>query len=326
MKVLYVDALAAPNAKANVAGMTKAYRKLATVHTFDYRSIAKKHGADQMNQRLVSLAAAFKPDFIHLGKCESIKGWAISRIKKTRPKTKVIHFFGDYRNKVIPWVVDIGRACDRTVMQINGGPLVKAYEAAGCKRVAYWPAGTDPDIYRPQPAVAKNLNIVFMGTLGNPKVFPWYRGRRDLVVALTKNNVINVFGGGWNKVKHPRVRHHKYVGSSGFSDACSRATIALGYGAADVPGYTSWPRVLNSMVCGCFFLTRHFTGLEKTFKRGVHLDWFGSIPEAVKKVDYYQTHAKKRETIAKQGREEVLRAHTWDHRIRTMLRYAGFKP
>lgn len=164
-----------------------------------------------------------------------------------------------------------------------------------------------------------------MGTLGSPKVFPWYRGRRDLVVALAESSVINVFGSGWERVKHPRIRRHKYVGSEGFCKACSHAIIALGYGATDVPGYTSWPRVLNSMACGCFFLTRYFTGLERTFKRGVHLDWFKSIPEAVEKVRYYSTHAKERKQIARQGRKEVLRTHTWDHRIKRMLSYAGFK-
>lgn len=329
MKVLYVDALAAPNAKANIAGMVNAYRKLAAVQTFDYRSpIGRrptKEKIKRMNDKLVAVATAFKPNFIHLGKCESVEGWAISAIKKALPNTKVIHFFGDYRAEVIPWVVHIGRACDRTVMQIDGGPLVRAYEKAGCKRIGYWPAGVDPMIYTPQPVPSKDLNIVFMGTLGNLRAFPWYRGRRDLVAALAKSNVINVFGRGWEGVKHPHIHHHKYVGATGFSNACSRATVALGYGATDVPGYTSWPRVLNSMACGCFFLTRYFAGLEKTFRCGVHLDWFKSIPEAVEKVNYYSTHAEERERIAKQGREEVLRAHTWDHRIKSMLSYAGFE-
>jgi spore maturation protein CgeB len=324
MKVLYVDALKAPNGIANVTGMTKAYGKVAKVCTFDYRSLARRHGRNRMNESLVQVAIEFKPDFVHLGKCESVQGGTIVAIKKALPKVKVIHFYGDFRLRVVSWVVNIGRACDRTVMQIDGGPLVKAYETAGCHNIGYWPAGTDPEIYGPRKAKTRNLSIVFMGQLGSPQVFPWYTGRRELVEALAERYRVNVFGEGWDKVEHRQVSHHRYVGSEGFSKACSQAEIALGYGAADVPGYTSWPRVLNSMVCGVFFLTRYFPGLEKIFERSVHLDWFESIPEAVDKVEYYQSHPGERDRIGQQGRQEVLKNHTWDERIGRMLKFAGF--
>lgn len=326
MKVLYVDALTAPNAVANVLGMTRAYSRVAEVETFDYRRMARRYNPTRMNDMLIQAATKFCPDFIHLGKCESVKDWAIARIKQNLPRVKVIHFYGDLRMGVVPWVVDIGRACDRTVMQIDGGSLVKAYENAGCKNIGYWPAGTDPEIYGPRKVKDRDLAVVFMGTLGSPRTFEWYDGRRKLVETLANaGNSVHVFGGGWDKVKHPRVHCYRYVGSDGFSQACSRSQIALGYSAKDVPGYTSWPRVLNSMVCGTFYLTRYFVGLEKTFQRGVHLDWFKSIPEAVEKVHYYLNHEDERDRIARAGRAEVLRNHTWDKRIKLMLSYAGFK-
>jgi len=326
MKVLYVDALKAPNAIANVAGMTKAYSKVAQVCTFDYRSLAKQRGRNWMNKNLVQAATEFRPDFIHLGKCESVKGQTVMAIKKTLPNVKVIHFYGDLRMNVVPWVVDIGRACDRTVMQIDGGSLVRRYEKVGCKNIGYWPAGTDPEIYGPRRVKKRDLAVVFMGTLGNPRRFEWYDGRRELVETLANDGIhVHVFGGGWEELGRGRVSHHRYVGSEGFSHACSRTQIALGYSAADVPGYTSWPRVLNSMICSCFFLTRYFVGLEAIFERGVHLDWFESIPEAIKKVHYYLSHGDERNRIAQAGRVEVLRNHTWDRRIELMLSYAGLK-
>jgi len=325
MRILYVDTLSAKNALANVAGMQKAYSKVSTVKAWDFRATAKIRGEKGMNQKLVETARQFEPDFIHLGKCESVRGWAITQIKQSLPGVKVIHFYGDLRMDVVPWVVDIGRACDRTVMQIDGGSLVRQYEAAGCKNIGYWPAGTDPDIYGPRKVRQKDMPIVFMGTLGNPKTFEWYGGRRELVEAIANNgNDVHVFGGGWDKVKHAKVYHHKYVGSDGFSQACSRSQIALGYSAKDIPGYTSWPRVLNSMICETMYLTRYFTGLERIFKDGLHLDWFESIPEAVEKVEFWLSRPGWRNKVAREGRQEVLRAHLWDHRIAKMLEYAGF--
>jgi spore maturation protein CgeB len=115
------------------------------------------------------------------------------------------------------------------------------------------------------------------------------------------------------------------VGSDGFSEACSKAKVALGYGTDKEPCYTSWPRLVNTMVCGCFFLTRWFPKIDRIFKNRTHLVWFKSIDEAVELTKYYITHDEKREKIAQAGRQEVLAKHTWDHRIARMLEYAGFR-
>jgi len=327
LRVLYVDALQAPNAQANVYGMTSAYKRVATVDTFDYRTCAAQHGKQIMNDALIGAARRFKPDFIHLGKCESVTGAGLEAIRKLIPDVIIIHFFGDYRDQVIPWVADIGRAADRTVMQIDRGPLVEAYEKAGCKNIAFWPAGTDASLYAPTDA-PKDYDAIFMGTLGRgPDRFPWYDGREQLAGALADANVrLHVFGNGWDAMaRHKNITHHKYVGSKGFSDACSRAKVALGYGTEKVPSYTSWPRVLNTMACGCFFITRWFPNIDQIFTNKKHLVWFRFIKQAVNMTKHYIVNDEARERIAQAGRQEVLANHTWDNRIARMLEYAGLR-
>lgn len=327
LRVLYVDALEAPNAKANVHGMTSAYRRVAKVETFDYRTCAKRHGQETMNRAIAEAAGRFQPHFVHLGKCESVTGAGMVAIREKVAGVVVIHFFGDYRDHVIPWVVDIGRQVDRTVMQIDGGSLIRAYEQAGCKNIGFWPAGTDPDLYAPV-ATGKEFDVVFMGTLGHgPGRFPWYAGREQLAQALSEAGIdLHVFGNGWNDLsRKPNITHHRYVGSAGFSEACSKAKVALGYGTDKEPGYTSWPRLVNTMVCECFYLTRWFPGIERIFENHTHLVWFTSIDEAVELTKYYISHDAEREEIAQNGRQEVLANHTWDNRIARMLGYAGFR-
>jgi hypothetical protein len=327
LRVLYVDALEAPNAKANVHGMVSAYRRVAEVDVFDYRTRARQYGQETMNRAMAETAGRFQPHFVHLGKCESVTGAGVTAIRRAVPGVVIIHFFGDYRDHVIPWVVNIGRQVDRTVMQIDGGALVKAYEQAGCKNVGYWPAGTDSSLYSPI-AVGKEYDVVFMGTLGHgPGRFPWYEGRERLATAIASAGVhLHVFGSGWAELaKRPNITHHRYVGSKGFSEACSKAKVALAYSTDRVPGYTSWPRVLNTMACECFMLTRWFPKIDDIFENYKHLAWFKSIREAVELTRHYIEHEGERYRIAAEGRCEVLARHTWDHRIARMLEYAGFK-
>lgn len=116
--------------------------------------------------------------------------------------------------------------------------------------------------------------------------------------------------------------NHKWVQNEGFSEACSRASISLGYGTDKVPGYTSWPRMVNSMAAGCLYLTRHFPGLAQFFKHKKHLLEFNTIPEAVELAKWALEHENERARIVQAGRNEVVQAHTWDVRIAWMLDYA----
>lgn len=70
------------------------------------------------------------------------------------------------------------------------------------------------------------------------------------------------------------------------------------------------------------YLTRYFPGLEQVFKHKQHLLWFTSIEEAVDLARWALENETERAKIAQAGREEVLRAHTWDVRIARMLEYA----
>ena len=127
----------------------------------------------------------------------------------------------------------------------------------------------------------------------------------------------------WKRVVGMKNVHlHDFVDQDRFASSVSKAKIALGYNADTVRMYTSWRRPLNSMASGCFFLTRYFAGLESVFTR-VNLAWFTSIEQAVKLARFYLAHDERREAIAQAGRKEVLRAHTWDHRIEQMLMSYG---
>jgi len=320
MKVLYVDALANPPSWANTKGIIAAYRRVPGVEldTFDYRSAGEPA---EMNAALKQKALDFAPDFIHLGKSETIRGATVKAIKK-RIGCKVAHFWGDLRWEIQPYVVDIGKQADWTLFQHKDVAQYGMYREAGCKRVGFWMEGADPSIFYNRN-VGQTWDVVFMAN-APPKKIQMHQERWALIRSIAAAGFgVHVFGSGWGKLEGMRnVKLHEFVAMKKFALAVSRARICLGYSTDRVRWYTSWPRLLNSMCSRGFYLTHYWPGLEEMFQRGVHLDWFVDIPDAVRKVRYWINNPRVRTLVAQNGRNEIVAKHTWDHRIAEMLEYA----
>ncbi len=323
-RVLYVDTLSAPHAACNVNGMQKAYRKVAELETFDYRDVAARFGVEEMNRRLVRTAVEFRPDLIHLGKCEIVSGAAIEQIKK-EIQTCVIHFYGDFSPTPQPWVVDIGRHADVTLFSYTDERIMNAYRQAGVRHIGgFWDAGTDPDIFYPRD-VEKIDEVAFMGNNLDLQRDGYDKRRQLIEEALEHGYDLHIYGKGWEYLQesgYANLTLHPFVTEDEFALACSRTKITLGInGVNDVEMYASWRRTINSLACASFHLTHYVPGMEQLFTNRKHLVWFGSVSEAMSLIDYYLSNESERDAIARQGREEVLKNHTWDARIAKMLEH-----
>ena len=338
-RVLYVDAFSDRNAQSNVRGTANAYRKAAWLYTFDYRESAGRLGPrlpwnrpdiwdedkwrdsmdsaiDAMNAELLETAVWLKPDFVHLGKCEIVRGHTVARIKENTGAF-VVHFYGDLSREVKPWVAEIGKAADITLLYNRDVHLARKHIEAGCRDVGFWWVGTDPDVYQPMPT-PKDYDVIFFGRFIHESGAVRVRLIRELAGAGVR---VHVFGTGWEELQqNDRITVHPFVDEDGFAWACSRAKVSLSVNANDVPMYASWRRIFNSMACGICTLVRWFPGLETVFKNGEQTVWFKSVDDACTAVERLLKDDRERERIAATGRAEVLRAHTWDHRIDEMLR------
>ena len=324
MRIFYVEHMHVKHSYGLIQGMMKAYQRVASeFKAFDDRLTARNQGKAVMNELFIRTALEFKPDFVHLGKCESLRGESVRRVKEATGAT-VIHFYPDYRPKVKSYVADIGRYADMTVLPHQDKALWNMHREAGCKRVGYWWWGVDPECMYPHD-VPKEYDVVFMA---NPPSKGTGRDmdRFALVSALADAGInLHIFAlVDWAKKglkPHENIHLHPYVDQEQFALACSKSRIALGYNTNKVYMYTSWCRWVNSMASGAFFLGRLFPGLDKVFETGKHLVWFKDIRGAVKLAQYYLAHEGRRERIAKVGREYVLEHHTWDNRVAQMMGY-----
>jgi len=336
LRILYVDAFSTLAAWANTQGLAAAYRRAGELYTYDYR--AKTHetkapwsrpeiwecpewkelvacGLQSMRDDLVKVAAWYKPDLVHLGKCEYLDGETVKRIK-AKTDAFVVHYYGDFSRKPKPWVVDIGGIADWTLLCHQDLDIVTMHKEAGCQRVGFWWTGTDPSVYYPRKVEKRDFDIVFMGR-------PIREGgceRAELLSTLAQIDLnVHVFGGNWTKMRGlKQVHFHRFTDGDGLAWACSRAKIALSLNA-NVRMYASWRRIFNTMASGAFLLIRYFPGLETVFTRCEHLQWFTTRSEAVEKVRYYLENEDQRNEIAQRGSEIVRQKHTWDVRVSEIL-------
>jgi len=79
-------------------------------------------------------------------------------------------------------------------------------------------------------------------------------------------------------------------------------------------------KYLEAMSCGCLLISQYSPCFGKLgFKNGEHLILYDSYNELIDKATFYSAHKRKREKIAKKGRDFVLSKHTWKHRVNQML-------
>ena len=321
IKILYVDTIYTekPRTEINIDSRVKAYKKVSTLMTFDYRKLAQRYGQSRMNEMLVKTAVKFKPDLIQLGKAKLIYGSTIERIHEAIDAC-VIHFYGDFRLEPQPWVVDIGQYADCTLFPHKEDSLIKKYIELGVKSVSFILPGTDPEKFYPRKR-GKIHDIVFMANNNSPYSGA-YHPRQEFVYAIAKKGFdLHLYGNGWQDLSDlPNVHLHPFVEEEEFAKACSAAKITFGVnGSNNERMHASWRRTLNSMASGAFHLTHYVPGLEDVFENRKHLVWFNSVPEAIELLDYYLAHDEEREKIAEAGRKEVAANHNWDIRIVEML-------
>lgn len=336
LRTLYVDAFATPTAWANTHGLAAAYRRVGEVYTYDYR--AKVHevrapwsrpeiwdkpkwskliqqGLDTMRADLLETAAWYKPDLVHLGKCEYLDGQTV-RLIKEKTGAFIVHYYGDFWHEVKPWVADIGKEADWTLLCHQDAEMIRRHEDAGCRRVGFWWTGTDPIVYSHRGVAAQDYDVVFMG---RPIQNAGVQRALSLQALAQLGLSVHVFSGNWATISDlDRIHCHGFVDSDAFAWACSRAKIALSINAY-VKMYTSWRRVFNTMASGGFLLIKYFPGLETIFANREELVWFGTEAELVEEAKRYIDDDRTRLEIAARGCKVVRQKHTWDARVCEIL-------
>jgi len=86
-----------------------------------------------------------------------------------------------------------------------------------------------------------------------------------------------------------------------------------------IPGYTSNRSWIIPM-CSGLSLAKRFPGCEDFYKDRVHKLYFDTAEEAIELIKYYTKHKDKADKIRKAGHKHTLENHTYEHRLKQMFK------
>ncbi len=213
------------------------------------------------------------------------------------------------------WAIDTHVKPERCLEKARDFDLVFCAQRPGAKAMrkagvaARWcPLAFDPEIHRKHP-LPKILDISFVGNSGR---FRWgnffYDGKE---VFRERTKLLSLL----------KKRFNLFMGKFFFEDMAvvfSLSKIVFNKSVKDDVNM----RVFEALGCGSLLLTNRIgPGQDLLFKNGEHIVEYRSRKELIEKAEYYLKHEEEREKLAAQGREEVLRKHTYAHRMEYMLSF-----
>ncbi|MBN1850757.1 MAG: glycosyltransferase [Deltaproteobacteria bacterium] len=160
------------------------------------------------------------------------------------------------------------------------------YEKYGVQDIRWLPLSCDPYTHR-KLNLPKSYDLSFVGNI--------YPNRRAMLDRLKKSfniYITRAFG-----EKMVRIFNQ------------SKIVLNLGIGSGGIQH-----RVFEALACGSMFLTNELPGEERIFQDRVHLVYYNE-ENLETLIQYYLDHEDEREAIAKQGHDEVLEKHTFEHRM-----------
>ncbi|GJL78150.1 MAG: hypothetical protein NPINA01_11390 [Nitrospinaceae bacterium] len=171
---------------------------------------------------------------------------------------------------------------------------VEPMQAAGCRHVYWLPLACDPEIHGRQNGEEKH-DVGFVGS-----VTPAHVRRKKLLDRIGQHFSLHC--------------DRKFMDE--MAEVFSQSRIVFN----EAVNSDLNMRVFEALCSGSLLVTDEArgSGLTDLFQDGEHLALF-SEANLIDRIRYYLEHPEERLRIARQGREEVLARHTYDHRAKFML-------
>ncbi len=167
------------------------------------------------------------------------------------------------------------------------------FKKAGIERVFWLPLGCDPEIHGKRE-VSKVYDVGFVGSLNNTKRIKMLE-----------------------KISEKFNLHYERCFLEKMAEVYSKSKIVFNISVKNDLNM----RVFEALCSGSMLITDEAagSGLSEMFEDRRHLVVYHDSKEMLGLIEYYLKHEEEREEIARQGRKEVLRKHTYKHRVNSML-------
>ena len=202
----------------------------------------------------------------------------------------------------------------------------------GAKDPLYLPHAADPETYQPFALAADEArelacDVIFVGdsrhVMGH---LPENWRRADTVEAVARLEIaLRVYGKGWETLPDEYTVKRFVLGRA----LLPAERVARSYRAAGIVLNVHHPqlpqgcnqRTFEAPACGAFSLVDSRSELGRLFVPGEEVAVFDGVDDLQGNIRYYLAHAGERAAIAARGRERVLAEHTYQHRMKALLRH-----
>lgn len=270
-----------------------------------------------INKNIISLALRKRPDIIIVTGGHRITGSIVKKLKENGIIT-VLWTIDPPRN--FQPLIDVAPLYDHIFCQ--GNEAVELLDKAGISGAQLLPVGCDPDHHYPVESTPEEkkqyqTDIAFVGS--------WYPNRMEILESISDYD-LGVWGPGWQKTPEssPLKKRVKRAGDVLPEEwrkiySLCKINIVIHYQDDKITCYQASPKVFEVLACRGFLLGDDQKDVTVLFERGKHLETFKTIQELKEKIQYYLSHPEERKIIAEAGYKEVLKNHTYVHRIEELI-------
>jgi spore maturation protein CgeB len=271
----------------------------------------------RINYNLITLAKKVKPDVCLISGGHRIFPKTIENLKKLNVRTAL-------------WTIDpptvfkpILKAAGHYDQIFCGGTeAIELFKDANIDGSVWLPFGFEERSHRPvvitdDEKQKYGSDVVFVGS--------HYPNREEVLSQLTDFN-LGIWGPGWEKVSSSSPLKKQIKGYHLNPDewlkiyAACKVVVVIHYQDEKTPCYQVSPKVYEALACEKMVLCDGQRDAGTLFKNGVHLDTFDNIDQLRLKIKLYLKDELLRREIGQEARREVLKKHTYNHRVRQFVR------
>lgn len=252
-----------------------------------------------------------------------IQNWCISPalIAKVFKKygTKV-YFWDDNTPCAIKRLLGAAPYVDKILTHGNGAADILAKHLP-VEKIEIFYFATDPNRFKPEMDTNYRADVSFVGT----NIWERTSSLKKLFFLPSQkiNACFKLYGSGWNNWKQlPRfnIDYCGWVDNKNLNKAFSNATVSINATRKSFANISCVPsnRIFDSMASGTVLLSDPIPNINKLFKAGKHLLISNSSKESLEQIRKVLSDPNLASQIAKEARKEILKKHTWSHRIKQL--------
>ncbi len=288
--------------------------------------LVRGHAVREFNRAVLELAGRFNPELFFVFKGTFLLPNTLKVFKKYGIQTYCFYPDNSFYAH--------GRLLPRTLPLYDWVFTSKAFglrdmkEKLGVENASLLYHAYDRDLHRPVELTARDerrygCDASFIGT--------WSPKKEKVLTGLVKKRPrlkLKVWGEQWAEnvpKSSPLFRFiggHEVMGEE-YVRALQASAVNIAIlserrtGASADDQITS--RTFHIPACGAFMVHERTDEVTFVLKEDRQMACYASVDELAAKIDYYLEHKTERQKIARAGYREVVRSHSWDHRIQVIL-------